>query len=84
MDIHGNPRKLSPLQKICFIRAMRIDCLKAALINFISEQMPGAVSSALRSLELQFLGVNVMFCCRMGMSCTLSLGLVSATWVASS
>ncbi|CAK9050575.1 Dynein axonemal heavy chain 1 (Axonemal beta dynein heavy chain 1) (Ciliary dynein heavy chain 1) (Heat shock regulated protein 1) (HSRF-1) (hDHC7) [Durusdinium trenchii] len=31
--------KLSPLQKICFIRAMRIDCLKAAVISFISNQI---------------------------------------------
>jgi len=31
--------KLSPLQKLCFIRAMRVDCLKAALITFISNQI---------------------------------------------
>eukprot|EP00913_Durusdinium_trenchii_P034418 g32199.t1 len=37
------PRKLSPLQKICFIRAMRIDCLKAAVISFISNQILGSV-----------------------------------------
>lgn len=28
-------RKLTPLQKICFIRAMRIDCLKAMWIPFL-------------------------------------------------
>ncbi|CAE7602693.1 Dnah1 [Symbiodinium sp. CCMP2456] len=31
--------KLTPMQKMCFIRAMRIDCLKSSVITFISHQI---------------------------------------------
>ena len=31
--------KLTPMQKMCFIRAMRIDCLKSSVIAFISHQI---------------------------------------------
>jgi len=31
--------ELTSMQKLCFMRAMRIDCLKSAVITFISEQI---------------------------------------------
>eukprot|EP00933_Yihiella_yeosuensis_P041142 TRINITY_DN35573_c0_g1_i1.p1 TRINITY_DN35573_c0_g1~~TRINITY_DN35573_c0_g1_i1.p1 ORF type:complete len:1671 (-),score=457.77 TRINITY_DN35573_c0_g1_i1:233-5206(-) len=31
--------KLTPLQKLCFIRAFRTDCLKASVITYISDQI---------------------------------------------
>lgn len=34
-------KKLSPLQRLCFVRSFRIDCLKAAIIDFITQEIGG-------------------------------------------